>query len=428
MENLQAAAPVTPVSPVASAAAKEKTADAPGDGAPLPWFAALHAALTQHAKGLQPAVRDLATQDPAAPLDTAAPAPPDANVNATVTHTPDDCAALPWVAALQATLTQQTKDPQDLKTVPSHGIADKDTTTADAAASPADEKRQVPVDAGLAAAPTVMPAPLLATVPAIPPATPAAAAATTSPSATTTPTGRAEHARSTRAATPAAVNSDPRIAPVAQSTDIHDAAQLQHAATEPTARADPAPRLPELAAARDGDRRDVNSQPPLQFSPAHAVAAAPPAAPPAAQLEVNTTVGSAAWGAELGQKVVWMIGAKQHVAELHVNPPDLGPLDIKLTVTEHQTTAVFTSPHGAVRDAVESALPRLREVLAESGIMLGNASVTADSPRDGAAFATPQDQAQRGLVSARAHESGPAPAQPLAATLTRRNGLVDLFA
>lgn len=142
--------------------------------------------------------------------------------------------------------------------------------------------------------------------------------------------------------------------------------------------------------------------------------------------QINMPVGATGWDAELGQKVVWMINDKQHVAELRVNPPELGPLDIKLTIDDHQTTAVFASPHSAVREAVESALPRLREVLAESGIMLGNASVTADSPRDGSAY-TPQRQ------------SPSAPAEPIADSLSARTrhptpasargrGLVDLFA
>jgi len=145
-------------------------------------------------------------------------------------------------------------------------------------------------------------------------------------------------------------------------------------------------------------------------------------------VHVNATVGSAAWGAELGQKVVWMVGEKQHVAELHVNPPELGPLDIKLTISEHNTTAVFTSPHGAVRDAVEAALPRLREVLAESGIMLGNASVTSDTPQDGSAFAAQQEQARRGNTASPVAKAAAVGAPPVISQLVLRNGLVDLFA
>jgi flagellar hook-length control protein FliK len=84
---------------------------------------------------------------------------------------------------------------------------------------------------------------------------------------------------------------------------------------------------------------------------------------------------------------------------------------------------VFTSPHSAVREAVESALPRLREILADSGIMLGNASVTADTPRDGQAYAAPR--AGSHTIDRRAADAGPA--APPARVVSSR-GLVDLFA
>ena len=163
-----------------------------------------------------------------------------------------------------------------------------------------------------------------------------------------------------------------------------------------------------------------------QLASAHVLPAAQPTVTAATQPQIHTPFGAAGWGAELGQKVVWMINDKQQVAELRVNPPDLGPLDIKLTIDDHQTTAVFTSPHSAVREAVEAALPRLREVLAESGIMLGNASVTADSPRDGSAY-TPQ----RPPASATAEpivDPLSAQNQRLTTVPTRGRGLVDLFA
>ena len=158
-----------------------------------------------------------------------------------------------------------------------------------------------------------------------------------------------------------------------------------------------------------------------------AMPATTPAAAPA-QLQVIAVVGTAAWDAELGQQVVWMVGEKQQVAQLRINPPDLGPLDIKITIGEHETTAVFTSPHGAVRDAVESALPRLREVLAESGITLGNASLTADSPRDGSAFAQSREHMRRGEHPADTDATASARALIGNDVRVRGNGLVDLFA
>lgn len=88
------------------------------------------------------------------------------------------------------------------------------------------------------------------------------------------------------------------------------------------------------------------------------------------------------WSGEFSQKITWLATQHQQIAELHLNPPHLGPLDVVLSVSGDQTTALFVSPHAAVRDAVEQALPKLREMLADSGIMLGNATVSDQAPRE----------------------------------------------
>lgn len=94
---------------------------------------------------------------------------------------------------------------------------------------------------------------------------------------------------------------------------------------------------------------------------------------------VQVPVGAAGWGEALGQKVVWMAGQQQQVAELHLNPPNLGPMEVRLTVSNDQVSALFVSAQPAVREAIEAAMPRLREMFADSGMMLGNAMVSSDS-------------------------------------------------
>jgi flagellar hook-length control protein FliK len=76
---------------------------------------------------------------------------------------------------------------------------------------------------------------------------------------------------------------------------------------------------------------------------------------------------------------MWMANQNHQVAELHLNPPNLGPLEVRLTINNDQASALFVSQHSAVRDAIESAMPRLREMLADNGITLGNASVGSES-------------------------------------------------
>lgn len=101
----------------------------------------------------------------------------------------------------------------------------------------------------------------------------------------------------------------------------------------------------------------------------------------AAQSELSATLTSNAWSGEFSQKIVWMATQREQTAELHLNPPNLGPLDVVISVSDDQATALFTSQHAAVRNAVEQALPILRQMLADNGITLGNAMVSDQPPR-----------------------------------------------
>lgn len=150
-----------------------------------------------------------------------------------------------------------------------------------------------------------------------------------------------------------------------------------------------------------------------------------------AQAAVNIPVTHEAWGNEFGQKVTWLATQHAQSAELHLNPPQLGPLDIVLNVSGDQATALFTSPHAAVRDAVEQALPRLREMLADSGITLGNATVSDQSPKEQQAWLTGQQQNGSGNQSGKggsASAMGAILSGDAVLPVRRHQGMVDTFA
>jgi flagellar hook-length control protein FliK len=145
-------------------------------------------------------------------------------------------------------------------------------------------------------------------------------------------------------------------------------------------------------------------------------------------LMVNTPVGNNRWNEDLGQKITWMAGHGSQSAELQLNPPDLGPLHVVLNVSGDQATALFTSPHAAVREAVQQALPKLRDMLADNGIMLGNASVS-DQGRQGAQSgysgggSKPSSSSGGGAVEVSSVQQG-----PRSISMLQTQGLVDTFA
>lgn len=131
------------------------------------------------------------------------------------------------------------------------------------------------------------------------------------------------------------------------------------------------------------------------------------------------------WSQEFGEKIVWMAKNDLQQAQLNLNPAHLGPLRITLNMEADQASAVFTAATPEVRQVIEDAMPRLREMLAGAGISLGHTQVGTQSQQE-------QAMAQEGRGSSQANKDGAIlEAESAAATpvIQRRgSGMVDLFA
>ncbi len=87
----------------------------------------------------------------------------------------------------------------------------------------------------------------------------------------------------------------------------------------------------------------------------------------AKELSLEVPLGQPKWDQALANRVLWMINNDHLRADLRLNPPQLGPLDVRISIEGDQTNIHFSSPHGLVRESLENALPQLREMLSESG-------------------------------------------------------------
>lgn len=145
---------------------------------------------------------------------------------------------------------------------------------------------------------------------------------------------------------------------------------------------------------------------------------------------IPARVGTPGWDNQVGQKIVWMVAGGDQSAELTLNPPDLGPMQVVLNVSGDQASVTFSANQPEVRQALENALPRLREMMSESGIALGNATVNSGSD---------QRQAQDGQAgngngggarfAGNGDTGGTEAARPAArTTVLGDRGMVDTFA
>ncbi len=158
----------------------------------------------------------------------------------------------------------------------------------------------------------------------------------------------------------------------------------------------------------------------------NALSATPVARAAATQATISTPLNQPQWADDFSQKVTWMATQRTQSAELHLNPAQLGPLEVSLKLNGDQATLQFTSAHAAVRDAIEQSIPRLRDMLADSGISLGNTTVSDQAPRE----QQQREQSGRTTGNVNADNSLESDTVLMQSTtrLSRHDGVLDAFA
>ncbi|MGH8548221.1 MAG: flagellar hook-length control protein FliK [Methylococcales bacterium] len=93
-------------------------------------------------------------------------------------------------------------------------------------------------------------------------------------------------------------------------------------------------------------------------------------------LTMERAVTEAEWKQDLGDRIVWMTRNSMAAAELKLNPPHLGPIEVRINLNQDQMNVLFASQNAAVREAIEAAIPRLREMLGGPQLNLANVDVS----------------------------------------------------
>lgn len=126
------------------------------------------------------------------------------------------------------------------------------------------------------------------------------------------------------------------------------------------------------------------------------------------------------FGETLGTQLTWMAEQKVGHAHIRISPHDMGTIEVNLRLDGDRVHADFSSAQPEVRQALESSLPRLRDMLGQQGFQLAQADVGhrqnpqspppgqgtraagdgAPSTTDGTAAGAPVVRIVRGLVDA----------------------------
>ncbi len=164
--------------------------------------------------------------------------------------------------------------------------------------------------------------------------------------------------------------------------------------------------------------------------------AATPAVMPSAGAVANSALPSvsvqvplqqANWDQALGERIQWLMGQRLQGAQIKLNPAHLGPMEVRIQMQHDQASIQFTSAHAVVRDALEAALPRLRDMFESAGVQLVNVDVSGQSlaHQHGAPEGREPSTWKR-IVGGR-EESGETRLETPVASL-RISGRLDLFA
>jgi flagellar hook-length control protein FliK len=94
---------------------------------------------------------------------------------------------------------------------------------------------------------------------------------------------------------------------------------------------------------------------------------------------IDVPVGHAEWGDKLVGKLSWLTARNMSVAEIHLTPPDMGPMEVKVRVQNEQANITVHSANPVVRDQLELHSHRLRDMLGEQGLSLAGFDVSDSS-------------------------------------------------
>jgi flagellar hook-length control protein FliK len=145
------------------------------------------------------------------------------------------------------------------------------------------------------------------------------------------------------------------------------------------------------------------------------------------QEHIPSPVGTNKWGNDVGQKVVWLINNDESSATLTLNPPDLGPMKVVVHVENGQAHASFSADQPEVRQALLDSIPKLREVMENAGISLGQTNVSQSN--SGSQDTNGGDNKRKfGSITSIDSDSNEDASLNTSVTTIARRGLVDTFA
>ena len=113
---------------------------------------------------------------------------------------------------------------------------------------------------------------------------------------------------------------------------------------------------------------------------------------PVPEPPMTLSLRQANWDQALGNNVLWMVREDLQSATIRIKPAELGPLNIQVSVQQDQLNVNISANHAVTREALEAALPRLREQFVAQGFSQINVDISGQGlPQGQGGLAENQD-------------------------------------
>lgn len=242
----------------------------------------------------------------------------------------------------------------------------------------------------------------------------------------------ARHMDEPKSLSASAAPAETRRNAAAQADAAHAATALRaEQGKEPHGLSEVAPTTPaalplSLKAERGREFNPVLPGPAASIAPAPVLSstvAAMPAAP--FQAELQAALGTPAFAPALGAQLSVLVRDGIEHARLKLNPAEMGPIDVRISLDGQQAQVDFSAAHAVTRQLLQDAVPALASALRESGLTLTGGGVFDQSREQ-------RGDLQRGPAMPRsAAFDGSHDATPSGLPLPRpavARGVVDLYA
>lgn len=150
---------------------------------------------------------------------------------------------------------------------------------------------------------------------------------------------------------------------------------------------------------------------------------------------LNAPFGSTDFAQALAEKVSMWVGSARTdgamTAELHLNPAEMGPINVKISLDGQSAHVDFAAAAVETRKAIEASLPMLSSALNDVGLSLTGGDVSSQTSQQSFGQAPGQPEGARGRLFGDGDADAatePAPMRAVAAPRPGRLGGLDLYA